>query len=386
MNPQNQNLISQALRLHPESPKIRPAPLYVIFPQNYSAFGLAKGQRPARVFMVILALLGLPGVGMIFQAFIITDPSFVGWTAEGALFFRIGMWGAALFSCGWYMLSGCFFCAPRFSGAALADRSLQERIASKSEILSGKMASKQEKPNWMEYGMLHLEMLLFAADFVSDGLAGWQFLQGEMYVLFALQLGIVLVSLWAETRQMRRHGNLMTWCRAFTESSRYGWPTDEFLAIMLMEKSVEAPLTFLLQGYAVWAVSLQAMATEGRSVAFFHGKLALAAFGVAKGAYVLIHLDLARHLHAVQEDAAAILGAAAPTAPSNLVSPPAVELPPAMADAQPAAPQSGAQDAGAFPPGLSPPPPRASMPPLPPLPGLEGVIQVGKPRGFVDRE
>ena len=247
--------------------------------------------------------------------------------------------------------------------------------------------------------MLHLEMLLFAADFVSDGLAGWQFLQGEMYVLFALQLGIFLVSLWAETRRMRRRGDLGSWYCAFTESSRHGWPTDDFLAIVLTEKSVEVPLTFLLQAYAVWVVSTEAL-SELLSISFFYGKLALAVFGVAKAAYSLIHLDLARHLHAVQECRQALTHAAAdthgqgppastppaPAAPTGPVFPPGLQLPPAMAPSQPTAPQYGAQDAPALPPGLGPPAPRPSMPPLPPQPGFGGAVQVGKPRGHVDRE
>eukprot|EP00438_Fugacium_kawagutii_P008048 Skav223957 [mRNA] locus=scaffold3540:139458:140009:+ [translate_table: standard] len=178
------------------------------------------------------------------------------------------------------------------------------------------------------------------------------------------------------------------WCsalwKAVSESVTYGYPTDTYLAMSLREKSVEAPLSFLLQsfitsqtfsstfGSSAQSEPIQAtLSTQVTQLSSFVS-MALSMSGTVKAAYVNYHLDLASHLDALEGDRKPMKHAQdVPGTPMQLPSP-----------AQPTLPSS---------PGLGPrlPDPPGLEPRLPSPPGLEpqwAPIQVGMPRGIIDKE
>ncbi|CAE7226335.1 unnamed protein product [Symbiodinium natans] len=453
---------------------VRDISLHMLFPSDYSAFGLAKEQRPARWFITSLVLLRV-GSFLSCYPLIYAARMFPDFFAEGALFADLAQQNAAQQSaaqqnaaqqnadtdmshtlslafglgisvficgscCGCCFLSRCFCVGNVFSGAAEADLALQERVEERASVLSEQMRKSELKPTWTEYVMLHVDMMSFAADFVSDGLLAWKFFELGMYGFFAFQMAIILITLWEESRVVRKLGSVHTVYHAVAESSSRGWPTDNLLAILMQEKLIEATPSMLLVSVAYFyfpqSESQSTRRLFGYDITLVVGlyKMVTGTYGAVKAAYVLMHLDLDRHV------AVAVEGLGSPSAPSSQHSsnmpaqpsqapqighrPPAQLVGPAEFPARPPGimPRPVAPTP-AFPPGIVPPPAaptpsapfspkgglehkpaqesppwpvavpmqteerpaetsaslRLSMPPLPP-------IQVGAPRGAVDHE
>ena len=316
--------------------------LHMVFPRDYSAFGLATEQMPARRFITISVMLRLGGLLSYLPLFV--DADAYGFTtylsaalseqgSEQLQLFRdqqaeqvrrlqykenaqsvdsyrdinsalVQAFGVAYFAflcisgCGCCFLSQGFCVGNDFSGAAAADLALQERIDDRARILAARMREGDLKPTWKEYVRLHADMLLFAWDFVSDGLALWQFFELELFWLFAFQLVIILTTLWEESRVVRKLGIRAAY-RAVAESSSHGWATDNLMAIMMQEKLIQAPPSSILFEFA----SLHLPESAGRHLLgidfmflFSRFKMFTSSFSSAWAAYVLMHLDLDRHI------------------------------------------------------------------------------------------
>ena len=434
----------------------RDVSLHMIFPKDYSAFGLASEQKPARGFVTISVMLRLGGSLSLFPLFV--APDMFGFTLYGhstqnsvlpeyddgdinftlALAFELGFLAFICVSCcAWCFLPQCFCVGNDFSGAAEADRGLQERVDDRARILAARMREADLKPTWKEYVMLHVEMMFFAWDFVSDGLAAWKFFELELFGFFAFQLVIILMTLWEESRVVRKLGIRAVYL-AVAESSLHGWATDNLLAIMMQEKLIEAPCSSIL--FLLASVQLPQSAERNLfpikiMYLFSLFKLFTSSYSCASAAYVFMHLDLDRHI------AVAMEGLELPSARGAEKSS-CMPVQPTQAHGRPQASSSIGRTCSpcrlsgtptgnytaacgsypAFPPGIVPPPAaptpsapclqggglkhmpaqerpdepvqvpalesrpadastslRLSMPPLPP-------IQVGAPRGAVDQE
>ncbi|CAE7819616.1 unnamed protein product [Symbiodinium sp. CCMP2592] len=393
--------------------------LHMMFPRGYSAFGLAQEQRPARWFMIISVLLRLGGLLSIYP--MVMAMHICGYTPEimaqaernagqqqtdsdmnGAVSYAVAMAFGVMFCvsgcgiCGCCVLSRCFCTGNDFSGAAEADPDLQQRVEDRARDLSEQMRKSELKPASSQYVMLHVDMLLFVWDFVSDGLAAWKFFELELYGFFAFQVAIIFMALWEETRVVRRVGNLQTVYCAVAESSR----------ILFGFASVYLPQSGGLQllghdvSYLLYLFSLFKTFTS--------------MYSSTKAAYVLMHLDLGRHIAVAVEhlglrsapgtvEEAGITAQVGPShrqePPAQLVGPAAIAnsgLPPGVAPppthapafpapvtlqhAAPAQPSASQRAAARFSirPALSSSL-RLSTAPLPP-------IQVGAPRRPVDKE
>ena len=364
--------------------------LHMMFPRGYSAFGLAQEQRPARCFMIISVLLRLGGLLSIYPM-VMAMHSF-GYTPElmaqaerkaeqqqadsdmsGAVSYATAMAFGVMFCvcgcgiCGCCVLSRCFCVGNDFSGAAEADPGLQQRVEDRARDLSEQMRKSELKPALKEYVMLHLDMLLFVWDFVSDGLAAWKFFERELYGFFAFQVAIIFMALWEETRVVRRVGNLRTVYCAVAESSMRGWPTDNLLAILMQEKMIEAIPSSILFGFAsVYLPQSGGLQLLGHDMSYLLYLFSLfktftSMYSSTKAAYVLMHLDLGRHIAIAVErlglpsapGTVQEAGITAQVGPSHRQGPP-VQLvgPAALANS-------------AFPPGVAPPPTHAPAFPPP---------------------
>ena len=439
--------------------------LRMLFPSDYSAFGLAKEQRPARWFITSLVLLRVGSCLSVYPLLLAAQmfpdsfaPAFLAVQPEqnadqqedndmSRTLSEATSWGLSVFvcvsCCGCCFLSGCFCVGNDFSGAAEADPAMQEQVDNMASSLSEKMRKSEVKPTWTEYLMLHVGMMSFAGDFVSDGLMAWKFFELGMYGFFAFQTAIILITLWEESRVVRKLGSVHTVYHAVAKSSLHGWPTDNLLAILMQEKMIEAtPSMLLLAAAFFYLPQSERQSTRqlfGYDITLVVGlyKTVTGFYGSAKAAYVLMHLDLDRHI------ADAVEGLGSPSAPSGQHSagmptqptqtpqlgqrPPAQLVGPSVLADFPARPPGitprPVAPTPAFPPGIVPPPAaptpsapfsqekdskhmpaqespngpvavpmqtqerpaeasaslRLSMPQLPP-------IQVGAPRGVVDQE
>ncbi|CAE7617120.1 unnamed protein product, partial [Symbiodinium sp. CCMP2456] len=334
--------------------------LHMMFPRDYSAFGLAQEQRPARWFIAISVLLRLGGFLSVYPMFMAMH--MFGYTPEimaqaarnadeqqaateinGAAPYAAAMALGVLFCfsgcgiCGCCFLSRCFCVGNDFSGAAEADPDLQQRVEDRARDLSDQMYKSELKPAFKEYVMLHVDMLLFVWDLVSDGLAAWKFFELELYGFFAFQTAIMFMALWEETRVVRRLGNVQTVYCAVAESSMRGWPTDILLAIMMQEKMIEAIPSSILFGFAsVYLPQSGGRQLLGHDISYLLYLISLfktftSMYNSTKAAYVLMHLDLGRHIAAAverlglpsAEGPARAAGMPAQVGPSHRQGPPA---------------------------------------------------------------
>ncbi|CAE7447103.1 RE1, partial [Symbiodinium sp. CCMP2456] len=286
------------------------------FHRDYSALGLAEEQRPARWFLTISMLLR---VGVFLSFYPLTramhvfgrTPEFVAQDAPnadqqqvsfGAMAFGIDDWLILCLLLWMLFLSRCFCVRNDFSGAAEADPNLQKRIEGRARELSEQMRKSELPPTWKEYVMLHVDILLFVWDFVSDGLAAWKYFELELYGFLVFQIAIIFMTLWEETRVCRRLGTVLTVYSAVAESSMLGWPTDNLLAILMQEKMIEAFPSLMLLSFA----SSYLPQSGGRQLlgyditylwlAFTVFKVFTGIYSFTKAAYVLMHLDLDRHI------------------------------------------------------------------------------------------
>ena len=167
--------------------------------------------------------------------------------------------------------------------------------------------------------------------------------------------------------------------RAFRDFRQTGVPSDTFLSILQAEQSLEAPLSFFLQYYS-------AFFTSGSRLAFLNlcFSICMSLYGISKGVYENLHLNLEDAYNAAEELAAMdttsepstpqaqhlaqVVGLPQPPGMGPLSQPPAVPLPP--------------------PPGMGPPPSQMAAVPLPPHPKLPpgmaaAVVQPPPPVGPV---
>ena len=109
-------------------------------------------------------------------------------------------------------------------------------------------------------------------------------------------------AIWAESLLLRKRGlDICVFFHAFAESARHGFPTDLYLSIAMHEKCVEAPLSSLLQAYAVmWLPVSQPLGAEFAAL-LSSVKTLLSFYGTAKAVYVNMQLDLRRHLYALED-------------------------------------------------------------------------------------
>ena len=204
-----------ALALHrsgafaPCKADVRALPLNMIFPQDYSAFGLAQAQRPARMFFImtfVLSMMGLVAACYVFyvssnpDAISVFTPELIQARQqlqqqlqlqarmEGeqdmstttvhpmimkatdvlqpvllVATFLLFCLGSLLYVtvCMWCVMSRCFCAANDFSGAAVADTVLQQRISDEARELSTRISSFQRKPLFKERALLYLDMAFF---------------------------------------------------------------------------------------------------------------------------------------------------------------------------------------------------------------------------------
>jgi len=306
--------------------------LQMFFPKDYSALGLAKHQRPARKFMCASMLLKMfcaiawiilsigAKYGLTFSQPESQDvPSFQTTGPVPALvvtLLYIVMFALLSAFIMYFIYAGCFCVPTRFSGAADINLAVQEQIDQKAKIIESQLQQGKVKASTLDRVMLHVDMLFFAFDFISDGFAAWKYFELEMYGLCGTQIGILILALVAETRVFRnfRKHRQSGFFQAFIESSQAGHGTDEYLCIMMREKSVEAPLSFLLSSYAaMWIPSsiaiesnlvpsqIRTISRSGEAFLIYTViKMVLGAYGTVKAAYVMMHLDLERFLDNVE--------------------------------------------------------------------------------------
>lgn len=157
--------------------------------------------------------------------------------------------------------------------------------------------------------MMYIDMAVFWADFLLDGACAYTYLSLRLYWVFGFQVAILLVSIFSETRLVKMQSEpdecdkWGVFFGAFTASIRRGFPTGTYLAIIMREKSVEAPLSLLLQLYASFWVPQSQDALIPVELAFLLSQASstLSVYGVTKAAYIMYHLDMGRHLDALDE-------------------------------------------------------------------------------------
>ena len=307
--------------------------LQMFFPKDYSALGLAKHQRPARKFMCASMLLKMfcaiawiiLFIGTKYGLLSFSQPESQEWprfqttglvTALVVFLWYIVLLMLQLAFIMYFIYSGCFCVPTRFSGAADINLAVQEQVDQKAKIIESQLQQGKVKASTLDRVMLHVDMLFFAFDFISDGFAAWKYFELEMYGLCGTQIGILILAIAAETRVFRnfRKHRQSGFFQAFIESSQAGHGTDEYLCIMMREKSVEAPLSFLLTSYAVlWVPSsiaiestlvpsqIRTISKSGEAfMIYITIKSVLGAYSTVKAAYVMMHLDLERFLDFVE--------------------------------------------------------------------------------------
>ena len=307
--------------------------LQMFFPKNYSALGLAEHQRPARKFICASVLLKIScGIGWVllfvgtrYGPLTFSQPEAQEMPPSQAtrpiivvisLFWSIVLISILLAQIMWLVYAGCFCVPTRFSGAADINLAAQEQIAQKAKIIESQLQKGEIKASTLDRVMLHVDMLLFAFDFITDAFGAWKYFELELYGLCTTQIGILILAIVAETRVFRnfRKHRQSGFFQAFIESSQAGLGTDEYLCIMLREKSVEAPLSLLLTSYAaMWVPSsiaieskmvpsqIRTISRSGEAFMIYTTiKLVLGVYGTVKAAYMMMHLDLERFLDNVE--------------------------------------------------------------------------------------
>ena len=317
------------------SKRLRKLSLDLFFPEGYSAVGLAQKQRPARAFIRLNFLLKAMCSLVYFGRAVPIALAYIDEQAPGGRPTGKGIIGAffGLFQLAFLLLCCCALCClgtclagalgvlcKRLRdyygsiGEVAADLELQQRIARKANALSTQMQNREIKASLWQRVKLMMGMGLFFLDFATDANCTWQYLQSGFYWLFGFQLIIVGVSLVAETRLLRKGSVRKGMWAAFWTSIVTGFPTDEYLSISMREKTVEAPLSFLLQSYAtVWVLwsshfpkdqRTRRLVVEvpewwpatGVTLLSSYASLALTILSMTNAAYLANHLDVAHRL------------------------------------------------------------------------------------------
>ena len=200
---------------------------------------------------------------------------------------------------------------------------------------------------YMDRIKLDVEFAMLLADFLLDLNCLYQYaVSGKHWGFAALQATIVVITLVAELRN--GPAKLFT---SFLESHALGFPTDTYLRIVKSEKSIEAPLSLLLQYVAAFHFSDSPEAFLSTCVSMVFSVLA-----VTKAAYIQLHLGLNELLDV--EDSNPLEDAPLPSQPPSFPQfPPGIDLPqlpPGLPPATTAVPKQQQ--------GFSPPP--APLPPI----------------------
>ena len=196
--------------------------------------------------------------------------------------------------------------------------------------------------------------MLLLADFALDLTCLYQFAVSGKHWGFAAAQGIIVgVTLIAELRST----GPVKLLGSFLESRALGFPTDTYLRAVKSEKSIEAPLSLLLQYFAAlyMSESLEAFFSSCASMIF-------SVLAITKAAYMQLHLGLNELLDLEDESDADPDNPLreTPAQPQNFP-----EFPPGLEqrrEAVAAAPTN--HPFPALPPGL--PPPESKFPALPP--------------------
>ena len=146
-------------------------------------------------------------------------------------------------------------------------------------------ALREDLPEPTAWDRLKVHKLfgLLLVDVLSDLNCITTFFWNKHY-LFGVFALLVLVA--SSVQQLRQSGPKVLWAE-YKESLSAGYPTDRFLAFSFTEKSVEAPLSLLLQFYTfpfvtgdVWALYT------------FSFSMLLSLYSITDAAYALFHLDM----------------------------------------------------------------------------------------------
>ena len=184
------------------------------------------------------------------------------------------------------LLQDCFkgkrsLCLP---GTIRTDPDLRTKVQQRTELVKGRMELRLLERSRKDRVKQDFEFVLFFIDLLSDLTCIVQFsLNG--YPEFALaQTVIVVLSLVSELVR----GSPCTLFEAVLDSHRLGYPTDAYSSIVRSEKTIEAPLSLLLQYYSAFYLN-------GTPLTFLStcASMTLSVWGVTKGAYEQLHLALA---------------------------------------------------------------------------------------------
>ena len=130
---------------------------------------------------------------------------------------------------------------------------------------------------------VHKLFCLLVVDFVSDLNCMGTFFGESTTSLVSLRSSYLWLS---GMQQLRQSGPKVLW-EEYQVSLSAGYPTDRFLAFSFTEKSVEAPLSLLLQFYTFPFVTGDLWAVYS-----FSFSMLLSLYTITDAAYVLIHLDM----------------------------------------------------------------------------------------------
>ena len=250
---------------------------------------------------------------------------------------------------GWlliFLLSSLCF-RDGFLITAEEDKDLRKTVRRRAIKLEREMF--QRKATLMERTRAYLALAMFFFDMASDGSCLAQFLLTGQPGFAAVQAAIVLIA--AATEFWR--GSPRELLEAFKDFRKTGIPSDRFLTIIQAEQGLEAPLSFLLQYYS-------AFFTSGSEFAFLNlcFSIAMSLYGISKGVYDNIHLDM----EAVFDAAELLDSASEPPTPHAQPPPQIVGLPPGIAQPH----QTSVTPL--------PPPPGMGAAPLPPPPGMSPIM------------
>ena len=327
------------------STALRTASLAMIFPENYSAFGLAAKQQPAKWFVSLALIVRLMPFGVLACR--------VWWERQVTpVQILDGLWGMAgnvwMSDFAVYLESFrtapfteqmnilvvgvlvCFISAPLYGGAVLlfcsfiwpsaakdifgvAEKNidLQERAAREARKLSNHFVARGGQASWKERSSVCMSIFFYIMDFFLDANCAMQLWNIELYVFFTLQLVVIFTALLVQSRLLRRQGGWKALGQGLCDSWQFGLPADTLLLVTVREKTVEAPLSFLLQSCAFYhmytekmrradGVGVDQREAETLELTSFAVSMIFSLYGMTSAAYVHMHLDVGHHLEALE--------------------------------------------------------------------------------------
>ncbi|CAE7326253.1 unnamed protein product [Symbiodinium sp. CCMP2592] len=137
--------------------------------------------------------------------------------------------------------------------SAAADAELLQAVEARAKVLRRQMHRGRLKPTAKDRLTLHMEFLLFMADYITDWNNLAQLVLGEEYWLAAAQACIIVVPVLLDC--YRGKIQLVEAFAGFAKSRKKGFPSNGFLKALCSEKSTEAPLSLMLQYYSFLRVT-----------------------------------------------------------------------------------------------------------------------------------